>query len=354
MTYVPKVDNGKIRVSVQSPEGIETELTERSKMHYLDQDTFWAVLSDVWKRHAPTTGMTPKQLRESLSAQGALRDLNAVSVSHPASIRFLEMRVGRRTHMKKIIEVQQAIQEMVWPYQNNRSSIAGGSKALFLGAQTNRGLHNGCVVRRTFHEQYKVILEKVHGLAGFTYVLMRPGFVISGCAEPALVASADDEPVISVPSSPREVVEEEALPGKDKPNLIPGKGQEAMVCVQATRSSQTPPLIVPDVHRVLEGTGVLECPDHKLDHGVPDSKRDYRKRALGPLYRHSALKEAREIPILTFDFSGPHPSTVHPAKQLMVIVWCLKEVRLIWALGVENRDDPHVVAGLLCKLQWMI
>ena len=124
--YVPKVDNGKIRVV----EGIETELTERSKMHYLDSDTFWAVLSDVWKRHTPTTGMTPKQLKESLSAQGALRDLNAVSVSRPASIRFLETRVGRRTHMKKIIEAQQA-------------------RALFLGAQTNRGLRNGCVVRRT-------------------------------------------------------------------------------------------------------------------------------------------------------------------------------------------------------------
>ena len=43
--YLPKVDQGKIKVSVQSPEGIETELAERSKMHYLDQDTFWAVLS---------------------------------------------------------------------------------------------------------------------------------------------------------------------------------------------------------------------------------------------------------------------------------------------------------------------
>ena len=62
--YLPKVDNGKIRVVVQSPEGIDTELTERAKMHYLDHDTFWAVLSDVWKRHAPTNGMTLKQLRE--------------------------------------------------------------------------------------------------------------------------------------------------------------------------------------------------------------------------------------------------------------------------------------------------
>ena len=44
-------------------------------------------------------------------------------------------------------------------------------------------------------------------------------------------------------------------------------------------------------------------PDHKLDHGVPDPKCDYCKRALGPLYRHSALKESREVPIPTFDFS---------------------------------------------------
>ena len=44
--------------------------------------------------------------------------------------------------------------------------------------------------------------------------------------------------------------------------------------------------------------------------------------------------------------TGKPDTTVHPAKQLMVIVWCLREVRLIWALGVESRDDPHVVAGL--------
>ena len=160
---------------------------------------------------------------------------------------------------------------------------------------------------------------------------MRPGFEISGCAEVAPLA--DGEPAITVSSESGDVVEGCAAPGKEEPDLIPGKGGDAMVCVQATRESQTPPLIVPDIHRVLEGTGLLECPDHKLDHGVPDSKCDYCKRALGPLYRHSALKEAREIPILTFDFSGPHPSTVHPAKQLMVIVWCLREVRLIWLAG---------------------
>ena len=164
--YLPKVDQGKIRVSVLSPESIETELIEKSKMHYLDYDTFWAVLSDVWKRNTLTSGMTPSHLMKAVSAQEAARDLNAVTMARPASIRFLEMKVGRRTCLKKIVEVQQSIQKIVWPYQNNRSSIAGGSRALFLGAQTNRGLHNGCVVRRTFQDQYQDVLERVHELAG--------------------------------------------------------------------------------------------------------------------------------------------------------------------------------------------
>ena len=163
--YLPKVDKGKIRLSVQSPEGTKIELTERSKMHYLDQDTFWAVLTDVWKRNGPCSGMTADQFKESLSAREAPGDLNAVSLTRPASIRFLEMKGGRRVYMKRIIEVQQAIQRIVWPYQNNRTSIAGGSRALFLGAQTNRRLHNGCVVKRTFQERYQEVLLKVHALA---------------------------------------------------------------------------------------------------------------------------------------------------------------------------------------------
>ena len=184
-------------------------------------------------------------------------------------------------------------------------------------------------------------------------VMMRHGFDISGCATAAAAPIAPEEPAITVPSSRRDVVDAEQVPLVDgqrptHPSIAPFA--DPLVCVQTHRSSQTPPLIVPDIHRVLEGTGILECPDHKLDHGVPDPKCDYCKRALGPLYRHSALREAREVPILTFDFSGPHPSTVHPAKQLMVVVWCLRDVRLIWAMGVENRDDPHVVAGLQVAL----
>ena len=83
-------------------------------MHCLDHDTFWAVLSDVWKRNTPTSGMTSSQLRESLSAREAARDLNAVTMARPAAIRFLDLKVGRRTHLKWIVEVQQSIQEMVW------------------------------------------------------------------------------------------------------------------------------------------------------------------------------------------------------------------------------------------------
>ena len=71
-------------------------------------------------------------------------------------------------------------------------------------------------------------------------VLMRPGFEISGCAEAAVAAPAGDVPVISVPSSPGDVVDRDAAPGKDEPIVNPGKGREAMACVQATRASQTP------------------------------------------------------------------------------------------------------------------
>ena len=181
---------------------------------------------------------------------------------------------------------------------------------------------------------------------------MRKRFVISGCATDTAPVVAE-EPALTVHSSEKDMMAGaepllDEAPLAAQPSLVPLA--DRMVCVQAHRSSQTAPFIVPDIHRVLEGTGVLECPDHKLDHGVPDPKCDYCKRALGPLYRHSALKESREIPILTFDFSGPHPSTVHPAKQLLVIVWCLREVRLIWAMGVESRDDPHLVAGLQVAL----
>ena len=178
---------------------------------------------------------------------------------------------------------------------------------------------------------------------------MRQHFVISGCATAAPVVP--EEPALTVHSSEKDVVVGEEHPLVEALPPAPcdaDPSADRMVCVMAHRSSQTAPFVVPDIHRVLEGTGVLECPDHKLDHGVPDPKCDYCKRALGPLYRHSALKESREIPILTFDFSGPHPSTVHPAKQLLVIVWCLREVRLIWAMGVENRDDPQVY-----RLLWM-
>ena len=163
--YLPKVEKGKIRVLVQSPEGKEIELTERSKMHYMDQETFWAVLADIWKRNGLCSGMTASQFKESLSAREAPNDLNAVSLARQASIRFLEMKGGRRVYMKRITDAQQAIQRIMWPYQNNRTSIAGGSRALFLGAQTNRGLQHGCVVKRTFQERYQEVLLKVHALA---------------------------------------------------------------------------------------------------------------------------------------------------------------------------------------------
>ena len=120
-------------------------------------------------------------------------------------------------------------------------------------------------------------------------VQMRKHFVISGCATDTAPVVAE-EPALTVHSSEKDMMAGaehplEKAPLAAQPSSVPLV--DRMVCVQAHRSSQTAPFIVPDIHRVLEGTGVLECPDHKLDHGVPDPKCDYCKRALGPLYRHS-------------------------------------------------------------------
>ena len=130
-----------------------------------------------------------------------------------------------------------------------------------------RRIHSWCAPS-PYDEAHPILcrfcVQNSHG-SGVTFrlhnVLMRPGFEISGCAEAAPVASAEGKPGIAVPLSPGDVVERDAVPGKEEPMVVPGKGDETMVCVQATRASQTPPLIVPDVHRVLEGTGLLECPD---------------------------------------------------------------------------------------------
>ena len=123
-SYLPTVCNGHMQVKVVSPEGTEVELTERSKMSYLDQDTFLAVMRDAWQRCVPSSGMELDQSTDLLPSISWKR-VQAV-----------------KNYMRKIVELQKAIEAMSWPRQNNRTSIAGGSRALFLGAQTNRGIQN--------------------------------------------------------------------------------------------------------------------------------------------------------------------------------------------------------------------
>ena len=109
--------------------------------------------------------MTPDQLIVSLLHRKVPRTANVAEVTKTASIQFLEMHVGRKGYVKRIVELQKVIEGMSWPGQNNRTSIAGGSRALFLGAQTNRGLQNGCFSKRTFDAQYVAVMKKVHALA---------------------------------------------------------------------------------------------------------------------------------------------------------------------------------------------
>ena len=79
--YLPEVEKGKIRVLVQSPEGREIELTERSKMHYMDQETFWAVMADIWKRNGLSSGMTTSQSETRFLPERHLSDTGQTGIN---------------------------------------------------------------------------------------------------------------------------------------------------------------------------------------------------------------------------------------------------------------------------------
>ena len=172
----------------------------------------------------------------------------------------------------------------------------------------------------------------------FHSVKMRHSCATSGCAEAVAATSADDTSVVSVSSSvkDRSVVESGPIPCEEPSSpdfqvpAIPARDGHPMVCAMAHRSSHTPPWIVLDIHR----------PDHKLDHGVPDPKCDIRLWKRPGRYLFWPLTSQGRTPQLC---------TRHGSCWCLYGVW--KEVRLVWAMGVENRDDPHVVAGLQCGFE---
>ena len=164
-SYMPVVKDEKMEVTIASPSGTSVTLVERSKMHYMDKATFFNVLRNAWDRCRASNGMTYDQLKRALSAAESPHEASAVKVERPSSIRFLDMNMSRKGYMKRIVELQKIMETMTWPSQNNRPGIAGGSRGLFLGAQTNRGYEKGCVSRRTFDDQYTPVLLRVHALA---------------------------------------------------------------------------------------------------------------------------------------------------------------------------------------------
>ena len=85
-SYVPTVKKGQMHVKVVSPKGTEAELTERSKMHYLDQATFFDILRDAWQRCAPLDGMNYEQLLAALIPRNMPCEASSVEISQAESI----------------------------------------------------------------------------------------------------------------------------------------------------------------------------------------------------------------------------------------------------------------------------
>eukprot|EP00971_Amphidinium_carterae_P007710 152558-Amphidinium_carterae.1 len=99
--------------------------------------------------------------------------------------------------------------------------------------------------------------------------------------------------------------------------------------------------IVQDVEREV---GMQACPTHGMDHGIADPECVACKRALGPLYKHQPSK--RLLPVITFDYSGPHSSTVTDHRYMLVVVWAYDKTRLVWAFPVESPDGATTVSCL--------
>eukprot|EP00971_Amphidinium_carterae_P107105 2121757-Amphidinium_carterae.1 len=70
------------------------------------------------------------------------------------------------------------------------------------------------------------------------------------------------------------------------------------------------------VKEVEQEMGMQPCPTHGMDHGIADPECVACKRALGPLYKHQPSK--RLLPVITFDYSGPHSSAVTDHKYMLV------------------------------------
>ena len=172
-SYVPAVKEGRLDVTIVSPRGMSVTLVERSKMHYIDKPTFFNILRDAWNRCKASDGMDYVQLEKALSVKNVPHVASAVEMERPSSIRFLDMSMSRKGYMKRIVDLQRTIETMTWPSQNNRPGIAGASRGLFLGAQTNRGYQQGCVSKRTFDAKYVQVLKKVHSLADQLWPLHR-------------------------------------------------------------------------------------------------------------------------------------------------------------------------------------
>eukprot|EP00971_Amphidinium_carterae_P070405 1392647-Amphidinium_carterae.1 len=90
--------------------------------------------------------------------------------------------------------------------------------------------------------------------------------------------------------------------------------------------------------------GMQQCPKHGMDHGFADPECVACKQALGPLYKHQTAR--RLLPVITFDYSGPHASSVTDDKYALIVVWAYDKTRLAWAFPVESPDGQTTVSCL--------
>ena len=160
-SHTPSARKGELHVEVKTLQGDSIALVEKSKLRYLDKDAFVKVLQYAWRMAQLRAGCFGTSSTGAFSPKGVLRYKRRQGDS--IGVHSVPRNEGQKMDL---YEAHHKDHED-YPDKNlalpNQTSIADASRALLMGTQTNRGLENGCVVKRTCDPQYS---QQGHALAG--------------------------------------------------------------------------------------------------------------------------------------------------------------------------------------------
>ena len=111
-----------------------------------------------------TAGLTAEEVASSFARMRFQIQSHVSKVLSAGTSASWTCKQNGKQYWRHVTDILKFVQDYELAITNNRTSVAGSSTAIFLGAQTNRGLENGCVVKRAFDERYAYLMERARGV----------------------------------------------------------------------------------------------------------------------------------------------------------------------------------------------